>query len=196
MQEIATIPDILLAFEQLTASEKKALRDFSKPRLDNTVYTEPDDLIHEALSRCLNGQRHWPKSVPFPLFFCNVMKSIASTERRSSKQNIFMSSDDLGSDELARRGILHPSAEEDYISQQERHDLVKKWEKLQEVLEGDAEAIAVFEAQLEGLSAFEIRERHQLSLATYDISRRRLKRKIVRSRLAQGHEFVSQEPNR
>src|SRR5471030_443936 len=75
MQDHASIHEILLAFEQLTPAEKRALRDFARPRLDNTVYTEPDDLIHEALSRCLNGLRHWPKSVSFTLFFSNVIKS-------------------------------------------------------------------------------------------------------------------------
>ena len=53
MTRIASIEEALEAFTNLSNRELIALRRFARSRIGGTCYTEPADLLHEALHRCL-----------------------------------------------------------------------------------------------------------------------------------------------
>lgn len=39
---------------------------------------DADDLLHDAITRTVAGERHWPVKVPFVKYLCETMRSIAS----------------------------------------------------------------------------------------------------------------------
>lgn len=179
MQNYASTAEILHAFNTVSPKEQKTLRLSAALRLFRTQYTEPDDLIHEALHRCLSGGRRWPKEVEFVVFLGNVMKSIVSTERRSiaAKNSVWIENCHEG-DPFAEMGLVHPSAEDQYIELEKLREIEKRWYRLQDALLDDEQAQAVFQCQLDGLRASAIREQHGLPPNVYEIARRRLQRKI------------------
>jgi predicted sugar kinase len=182
MQNFASVTELLQAFSNLSATERLTLRLSAARRISRTHYTEPDDLIHEALDRCLSGGRHWPTEVNLVVFLSNVMKSIVSTERCSllAKNSVWI--DDWHEvDPFAEMGLVHPSAEERYIELEQINEIEKRWRRLREALSNDEEARAVFQCQLEGLKASAIMQQHSFSPDVYGVAKRRLQRKIEQS---------------
>lgn len=193
MQNHATTTELLHAFNALSFAERSALRLSAARRLSRTHYTEPDDLIHEALHRCLNGGRHWPKEVNLVVFLSNVMKSIVSTERDSIATKYSVGIDHwYDCDPYVEMGLMHPSAEDQYIEVETLREIEKRWNRLREALRDDREAQAVFQCQLDGLRASAIMEQHDLPPDVYEVARRRLQRKIERSGQPETHVHLPQ----
>lgn len=182
MRNHASTTELFHAFEALSSAERATLKLSAARRLSRTHYTEPDDLIHEALHRCLNGGRRWPKEVNLVVFLSNVMKSIASTERAWVGARNSVGLDNWHDyDPYAEMGLTHPSAEEEYIELEKVSEIEKRWHRLRNALRDDEHARAVFQCQLEGLRASAIMEQHGLPPDVYEVARRRLQRKIERS---------------
>ena len=87
----ATHEEVALAIERLSDADLLRLKKAASILLGGTEYSNPMDLLNEALTRSLQGGlgvdgRHWPKGVPFKVFVKNAMKSIADTSRHSLHQ--------------------------------------------------------------------------------------------------------------
>ncbi|SHN40526.1 hypothetical protein SAMN05192549_1115 [Duganella sacchari] len=185
MQNYASMTELLQAFEALSSIEKTLLRQSASAKIFRTHFTEPDDLIHEALHRCLNGTRRWPRDVNFVVFLMNVMKSISSGERSKASARQMIPLDHWqDSDPYNGEGITHLSAEEQCIELEKLVDVERRWLRLRDALIDDIEAQAVFQSQLDGLRASAIMQQLSLTAADYEIARRRLQRKIDAGRAA------------
>src|SRR6266478_4725173 len=66
----------------LTASERtkliKIARSYGRISLE-----EPDELVHEAICRILDGTRKWPRDLEKLRFLAGVIKSIAGDRKRA-----------------------------------------------------------------------------------------------------------------
>ena len=87
----ATHDEVALAIERLSNVELLRLEKAASILLGGTEYSNPRELLNEALARSLQGGlgddgRHWPQGVPFTVFVKNAMKSIADTSRHSLHQ--------------------------------------------------------------------------------------------------------------
>lgn len=190
MSNIATIEDLFAAFTALTDSDLLALRKSASLRLEGTQFTEPADLLHEALTRCLDGRRHWPLDVPFPIFLFHAMKSISSADRRlhSSKFVIQASQleTELWRDPLGSLGEMAPSAEADCI----RLEDIRLGESLIAALRAefhsDADVNAIMSGWPDELGSREIIESSGMTFKEYDAARKRIERsasiKSIKSR--------------
>lgn len=87
----ATHDEVALAIERLSDADLLRLEKAASILLGGTEFSNPRELLNEALARALQGGlgpngRHWPQGVPFQVFVKNAMKSIANTSRHSQHQ--------------------------------------------------------------------------------------------------------------
>lgn len=189
MSDYATTPELFEAFSALSDSDLLALRKAASMRLFGTQYSEPADLIHEALTRCLDGRRNWPKAVPFTVFLANAMKSIADADRNLHSSRFVISSALLETpsrpDPLGELGPKAPSAEDDCIALEDTRLAREQTEELKRFFADDPAALAVLSGWLEGLSSKEAIEAQCITPKDYDAGRKRLSRHIASKSNAQ-----------
>lgn len=182
MSDYATIQELFDAFSSLSDSDLLALRKAASLRLFNTQYTEPADLIHEALTRCLDGRRNWPKAVPFTVFLANAMKSIADADRNLHSSRLVISSALLETpsrpDPLSDLGPRAPSAEEDCIALENLRLARGQLEQLKRAFCDDPAALSVLHGWMAGMSSKETIAARSLSAKEYDAARKRVARQI------------------
>lgn len=180
MSKIATTEDFFKAFEALTDSDLLALRKAASLRLDGTQFTEPADLLHEALTRCLDGRRHWPMEVPFPIFLFHAMKSIASADRRLHSSKLVIQASQLESDRwrdpLGSLGEMAPSAEADCIRLEDIRLGESLVADLREEFKDDRCVNAIMSTWPDELGSKEIIEISGMTFKEYDAARKRIER--------------------
>lgn len=183
MSNYATIQELFDAFSALSDADLLALRKAAYIRLGGTQYSEPADLIHEALTRCLDGRRHWPKAVPFTVFLANAMKSIADADRNLHSSRLVISAALLETpsrpDPLSDLGPRAPSAEEECIALEDLRLAREQTEELKRYFTNDPAALGVLSAWLAGLSGKEAIAAKSLTAKEYDAARKRLARRIA-----------------
>lgn len=124
------------------------------------------DLLNEALTRILSGQRPWPAEVPLAAFLSQVMRSIASQWR----------AEDLREPLASDAGVPEPVQAAAAVDI-EMADLA---DKIRSVLLGDAVALGVFEHILLQSGRGEICAELGLDATGYDTARRRMIRTLQR----------------
>jgi hypothetical protein len=180
MSRHATIDELLTAFAALSDSDLLALRKAAAILLGGTLFSEPADLMHEAVTRCLDGRRHWPVDTPFPLFLANAMKSIAGAERRLYVAKRVINASSAGADWpygwLDSAGEPAPSAEEVCLERERQRTLEGYSRALTKAFESDHQARDVIAGWTRDLTASEIIEASGLTLKAYDAARKRVQR--------------------
>lgn len=167
-----TTEEIMKAYAGLDEEQMLALRIYAEQRLaECSFYTDGIDLMHEALSRALEGRRHWPLGLDFGLFMALTMKSIAGHERVKGRLATSLES---GS---ATAG-LSPSAEEDCIAFEELNLARKAAERAKTALAGDEPALRVLSGMSAGMSPREICAAHGMDAKAFDAARHRVLRRL------------------
>lgn len=77
----ATPMQLISAYKKLTPGDLATLRGYARKHIRGTSFAQPNDLIQETMTRALEGVRKWPLQVPFGLFFCLAMRSVADADR-------------------------------------------------------------------------------------------------------------------
>jgi DNA-directed RNA polymerase specialized sigma24 family protein len=122
------------------------------------------DLLNEALSRILSGQRPWPADVPFPAFLSQVMRSIASQWRHEDQR-----------EPLADDGDV-----EDGRGEAANHAFADLTERMRDALVDDPAATGIFDHILTQTSRKQARMELGLNETGYDTARRRMIRTLQR----------------
>lgn len=190
MSKIATTEDLFEAFAALTDSDLLALRKAASLRLNGTQFTEPADLLHEALTRCLDGRRHWPMDVLFPIFLFHAMKSISSADRRLHSSKLVIQASQLETecwrDPLGSLGEMAPSAEADCIRLEEIRLGEQLVADLRTEFHDDDDVNAIMSGWPEELGSKEVIEASGMTFKEYDAARKRIERsasiKLMKSR--------------
>lgn len=178
----ATTAEILQAFQDLTPQDLKALHKFAQRHLSG-IYTEPLDLVHEALHRSLDGRRNWPPGLPFAIYMLQTMKSIVNHDReRMENRPGRMVSIELGSGAAASASSW-TSVEEQVIAFNEIELARKVADMTREALAGDAVAVKVLDGMLAGMSPRETCEHYGFAPKDYDAARHRVMRRLRQSAL-------------
>ena len=149
----------------LTPVQRAKLVSSARRLADGTGY-EPQDLLHEAVVRALDGTRSCPRSVAPMTFLYNAMKSIASAawEARNLRPRL-ASIDAAGVDKIVA-AIKTPdgSVEESMIA---KEDSARRLEALMTIFKDDADALCVVMGDLDGMEAEDIRSVCSLDKTTY-----------------------------
>lgn len=171
--------DILRAYSALSDGELLALRHAARRYIDGTRFSEPLDLVHEALSLSLDGRRNWPTHIDFGLFMAMTMRSIADADRKRHENALSTraSAEDLI--EMAPHWAgSHPSVEDELIVAQDALAASSAVDMAMAGLEGDEDAKNVIHGMMAGLSPRDIRSSFQMSAKSFDSAKHRAMRKI------------------
>jgi hypothetical protein len=170
----ATVQQIIDAYSSLSDDELVALRRAARCHLGGTKFTEPLDLIHEAIGLLVDGVRHWPMHVDFSRFMFATMRSIAYAERRRLENK-------LGSarslDEMVDAGdfvgICVESVENALAESEPARIAVAAARAARVAFHGDEIAQIVIDSLIAGLEPREACANFQISMDDYRAARKR-----------------------
>lgn len=123
------------------------------------------DLLNEALSRILSGQRPWPADLPLPVFLSQVMRSIASQWRHEDiREPLAQESDKIA----------------DLTLECHDHGFADITDRMRAALIDDLRALGIFDHILTQTSRKQACDQLQMSATDYDTARRRMIRTLQR----------------
>lgn len=183
-------PDLLTAFAALTDADIASLKRIAANHMRGTEFSEPSDLIHEALLRCLNGSRVWPKRVPLQVFLANAMRSIAFADRQCGLTRATFLTSQLATEDMdapfQEFSAVAPSAEEAYIALFEIREVERSLDRLERRLAADRAAFMFLSGRITGRSVKDTLREGSLRRKDYESARKRVKRELDFAREARG----------
>ena len=178
-REMRSIAELRLAIE--TMSKLDRIRLWRKAgALAPGTGMEPDDLLQEAVARCLegNGGRTCPRDVSPRVFLGNVVRSISSHSReRWEREMPIGANEDDEDDPFVAIPDPGPSPDEVVIG---RLDYGKTITRIETMFDEDPQAQAILIGIMEDWSPNEICAMEPMSEKTYAAARKRLRRKLLR----------------
>ncbi len=195
----ASVEELSRALLMLTAAEQ--LRLFARARLLlwGTEYTDPQELLNEAVKRALiaasgskqDGERGrpWPiDRVPLPAFLSGCMDSIADSSRESLGQThtdrlVAIAGEARDVDTMIyRAGGWNTDVVEQAIEVEDAADRQQRARAAAQSIEAhfkdDQEVLAVIEGEKADMPVAEVLALFDLDQKTYDTARRRLRRQV------------------
>ena len=195
----ASVEELSRALMMLTAGER--LRLFARARLLlwGTEYTDPQELLNEAVKRALiaasgakqDGERGrpWPLDrVPLPAFLSGCMDSIADSSRESLGQTQTDRLEAIAGEArdvdtmIYRAGGWNTDAVEQAIEVEDAADRQQRARAAAQFIEAyfkdDQEVLAVIEGEKADMPVAEVLALFDLDQRTYDTARRRLRRQV------------------
>ncbi len=174
--DFATREEVVTALSSLTDDQMILLGKWARYYVRGIPLLDHEDLLHTAIVAVLNGgekgkTRQWPKSINFLTFLSNVMKSIASSQRRS--QISFLG-----------KTVLLEDAEASLAVESHETEIIKFIEVEEELVflrslfKDDLEASTILEFMLNGASKIKILKETGMSEKRYDSARKRIRRKV------------------
>ena len=129
------------------------------------------DVLHEAITRALDGSRKWPPDVPILAFLSGIMRSICDDQWRRARREIevFVRDDDL----VELCASISPSPERVVNAAQ-------SLAAVDRLFASDPLALKIIAGLAEGLTPTEICKLHGMSERQYDTTRKRMRRALLR----------------
>ena len=178
------------AIEALSAEDLYRLRKAASFCLLGSDYSDPDEIVNEAICRTLGGDRHWPKSVPFIAYMIQTMKGLGSDSRNSlqqlrTKQLEALVPDGMNVDEvLGKLDQRHPDALANMIeveANSERQTRAKvDADKIEAFFAEDSQVTWVILGIKDELPPADIMDMGGISQTQYDTARRRFRRGVAK----------------
>lgn len=144
-----------------------------------------EDLLHEAVTRTLDGSRRYRQDVDVSKYLGNAMRSIASAEREKERRQEPLGDPSDESSNIHRIASPEPTPEATAIG---RIDLSEMLARLRTILAGDQGALAILECRLEDLKNKEIMELESMDPRRFHAARKRFWREAVRLGLERGEK--------
>src|SRR5262249_12400462 len=131
------------------------------------------DVMHEAITRALDGSRRWPAGISILAFLSGVMRSICDDHWRFEVREARVivrnaAAAELGADDA---GLANP--ERVVAAAQAIADIHR-------LFAGDDAALKIIAGLADGLSAAEICKTYGMSEREYDTTRKRMRRGLLR----------------
>lgn len=178
----ATEEQFIAALDQRTKDDLILLRALARKHLGGTRFSDPDDLLHEAIHLNLIGKRRWPLSVVFEAYMAGCMRSIAHAQRKRAENRL-----DAGRsifEVMETSGHLisqRASSVEDMLMQQESDETVRAaLDRARETLLNDQNAQLAIDAFSSGLDPTEAATLFRMEMKAYRAARDRALRAVRR----------------
>lgn len=187
----ATDEEICEAVERLTEAELGRIHRAAQYVLFGTEYTDPQELLGEAVQRTLEGVgvkggRHWPKDVDFVAYLIMTMQSIAEgssssiSQSRTAHLEVMAGHDHDVELALAQEGFSSPDVVEQAVELEETNERHARAAVDVALIEAhfarDEEIQFLIMGDKDGLQPNEIRAISGMDQTTYDTARRRFRR--------------------
>ena len=188
LDRMATPEEVGQAFEALPEEDLLRLWKAASYCLLGSEYSDPDELINEVVFRTLNGDRHWPKNIPFMAYFIQTMKGLGNDSYHSVDQSRFKQLESIApeggsvDDALGKLEHFHPDALTNAIlvekDQERRERETAALTRIEAHFADNDEVTWVFLGHKDGMTAAEIREVSGMTQTQYDSAMRRFRRGI------------------
>ena len=187
----ATAEEIGEAIESLTEAELGRIHRAAQYALFGTEYTDPDELLGEAVQRTLDGVgvpsgRHWPKDVHFVAYIIRTMQSIADGSSNSVVQTSTASLEAMAGGEgnaelaLAQEGFSSPDVVEQALEVEEAAERQSRAAADAALIEAhfanDDQIQFLIMGDKDDMKAADIRAISGMNQTEYDSARRRFRR--------------------
>lgn len=187
----ATAEEIGEAVESLTEAELGRIHRAAQYALFGTEYTNPLELLGEAVQRTLEGVgakegRHWPKDVHFVAYVIRTMQSIAdgssdsSIQSRTAHLETMAGRDGDAELALAQEGFSSPDVVEQALEVEETTERQARAAADSALIEAhfadDEEVQFLIMGDKDGMKPDEIRAVSGMDQTAYDTARRRFRR--------------------
>lgn len=166
--------EIIARLKALSQAEQVRLTRVAQLRCLGTDYG-PDDLLHEAVRRILDGQRTVPSDQPFLACLIQVMRSVAWASRkrlRAVAKEV----------ELVPCGEMEETVASPAATPEQEAASNDACARLSEVIVDlfgdDDEAQAVLMGRVDGMTPAEIQAAFGMDQMTYDTTLRRISRRV------------------
>lgn len=173
------LPDVHKRIDALVDADWTRLKLFARFATLGLAPIQPNDLLHEALTALLAGQRVFPVDRQARTVVAFAMKSIASNLRKRAKTERTKAA--MNIDPPTESGLGQPGSNPS--EQVEYKELLRE---LGKSVEGDNDAELVLCAWAEGLRGEAARTETGLDEKQYDAARKRLVRRIAAVKEAGG----------
>lgn len=198
-ERYASPEEVAAAVANLRPEELRRLRKRAALQIFGTEYTDPMELLGEAVKRALIATdpnkredergRPWPiDRVELPAFLSKSIDGIADDSRQSIQQTATERLEALAGEDRDIGTVLHGAGHyhTDVVEQaieleatQARQSAAKKdADTIERHFVGDQAVLAIIEGEKEGMSAREVQALFELDETTYDSARRRLRRTV------------------
>jgi hypothetical protein len=188
--EPATVDEVRQAIDNLTPPDTARLIKAATIALWGSEYTNPQELINEAVARALSGAsggpgRIWPNNVPFMAFLIKTVQGIANDSFESHGQSrterySAMVLDGTEENLLGAFGHFHPSAEHEVTENQEmtlRQAQAKNdCDVIEKQFANDQVVSAVIMCIKDGMSARDTLDFAEINKTQYDTARTKMRR--------------------
>jgi DNA-directed RNA polymerase specialized sigma24 family protein len=155
-------------------------KSLARTRAAGLVGSTAEDLLQEAITKLLSGERRWPRGVHPLVVLATAMHSIASNLRKSTKRGPIDSKVAVdGPAELDDEEQSPTVTRVDTTTPEHIADAKTQLEEIQHLVAGDEEAELVVLAWAEGLRGKEAADELGFDMHTYEAARKRLIRKLT-----------------
>jgi hypothetical protein len=187
----ATAEEICDAVEKLTEAELGRIHRAAQYALFGTEYTNPHELLGEAVQRTLEGVgvvegRHWPKNVHFVAYLIKTMQSIAEgssssiAQSRTAHLETMAGRDGDAELALAQEGFSSPDVIELALEVEETNERQTRAAADAALIEAhfasDEEIQFLIMGDKDDMKPSEIRAVSGMDQTAYDTARRRFRR--------------------
>jgi DNA-directed RNA polymerase specialized sigma24 family protein len=190
----ATAEQIRAAIENLTVEDLGRLRRAVSGFLYGSEFTDPLELVNEAIARALRGAgsdegRHWSLHISFVQFLIGAARSITNASRVSPAQVRTECLDDLAlgdqaPTDAAGEPVSTASVDASYQEDEEAAEKRAQSEKVFDAIDAyfaDAEEVLMLVLCLrDGMRPREIQEAAGMTVTQYNSARRRLRRGLTK----------------
>lgn len=182
MIQHATTAQVLDAFAKQDDRQMLALKQAAHRYLGGTHFSDPLDLIHEALYLTLEGRRNWPLHVDFGLYLAMTMRSVADTSRRSSamKTTSAVPFDEMTEEHFQSENNT-PSVEDQLIAMEQFSCAQAAADSVRSALSDDPKALRVLNGLLAGMGPKEMCLEFQISSKDFNAAHQRVMRRLRNS---------------
>ncbi|MCK1671701.1 sigma-70 family RNA polymerase sigma factor [Bradyrhizobium sp. 150] len=180
-QYIASTSEAAAELAAMSRADLIRLKHFARLRTVGLVGVDWEDLLHEAIDRVLAGTRKWPKSIPFVVFICGTMRSIASEYwRDTAVRREFSLSDSSGGRDHSEEAP--PVDLVDDKPSPEREALARRTvRRIEQLFADDATALSILEGLAGGCTPDEIQLKSRMTSRQYATAQKRIRRVIART---------------
>lgn len=178
-RDIRDLAEIRKRIDGLTGAEALKLEQIARRFV---AHCDVGDLVQEAFSRIVDGSRNWPTDVEFLPFIAQVMRSIASSDRRKADRRPELRVVPQHGEQLTFDSVADTKGTPE--------DIVAEWDELaaaKELFADDDTAMTYIDAIVVGFRRSEIMELCDLDATGYETVTRRIKRRLEKRPLKDVH---------
>ncbi len=180
-RRVATIEESKVALRRLSDDDLCRLQQLARIRVIGLYSVDWQDLLHEAITRLLEGSRRWPQDVPLIVFLRETMRSIASDHWRRQEKAVVVEESSFGVDKDTDTGYGVVTNAVDPLASPERWvSASETLARIEDVFRDDDDALRVMVGMASGKSPREIQEESNMNQTRYASTQRRIRRRLAR----------------